>query len=113
MSVKNHVSQTTHVKQTLCVHCITRAALSATGHVSYMVVRLGPVFRIGSMYFNNSKDKERWAGNTDMERFRILMLGKHPWFALELGILAFGCIYFSYLRLTTYAIVEANTCRIT
>ena len=94
------------------VYHITLVALSAAGHVSYMIVRLGPVFRIGSMYFENKADKERWAKNTDMERFRILISGKHPWFALELGLLAFGCIYFAYLRLTTYGIIEANTCRI-
>ena len=104
--------KTTNVCSTSCMHCVTLAALSAAGHVSYMIVRLGPVLRIGSMYFNNKADKELWARNTDMERFRILISGKHPWFALELGLPAFGCIYFAYLRLTTYSITEANTSRI-
>lgn len=88
------------------------SALSATGHISYMIVRLGPVFRIGSMYLDSAEEKKRWSDNTDMERFRILMSGKYPWFSLELGLLAFACVYFAYLRLTTFGIVEEFSCRI-
>lgn len=64
------------------------------------------------MYLDSAEDKKRWSDNTDMERLRILMSGKHPWFSLELGLLAFACIYFAYLRLTTFGIVEEFSCRI-
>ena len=88
------------------------SALSATGHVSYMIVRLGPVFRIGSMYLPNEVEKKRWHDKTDVQRIFILLSGEHPWFTLELGLLAFACVYFTFLRLTTYGVVEGNGCHI-
>ena len=88
-------------------------ALSATGHVAYMIVRLGPVFRIGSMYMKGEKEKKRWSKElTDGERLRLLLAGKYPWFALELGLLAVACVYFTVLRLTTYGDVLPGTCYI-
>ena len=52
-------------------------ALSATGHVAYMIVRLGPVFRIGSMYMKGEKEKKRWSKElTDGERLQLLLAGE-------------------------------------
>jgi hypothetical protein len=88
-------------------------ALSATGHVAYMVVRLGPVFRIGSMYMEGEKEKKWWSKElTDTQRLKLLLAGKYPWFALELGLLAVACVYFTWLRLTTYGEVMPGTCLI-
>ena len=85
-------------------------ALSATGHVSYMIVRLGPVFRIGSMYMSNEAEKKSWQNRSDYQKLCSLLSGEYPWFALEIGLLAVVCIYFIYLRLTTYGIMEEHSC---
>lgn len=76
-----------------------------------MLVRLGPVFRIGSLYLPNSEEKKKWHGYTDKQRLDVLLSGKYLWFSLELGILAFACTYFSILRLFTYGILVENTCQ--
>ena len=39
---------------------LTILALSAVGHMSYLMVRIGPVFRIGSKYFDKSEDQKEW-----------------------------------------------------
>lgn len=77
------------------------SAHSASGHIAYMLVRVGPVFRIGSLYFPAEADLKRWAQLSDAQRLRELMQGRHPFFALELSILASAIVYFSYLRLST------------
>jgi hypothetical protein len=72
---------------------------------------MGPVFRIGTMYFDDADERKRWNEElTDSERLKILLSGRYPWFALELVILAITVIYFAYLRLTTYAVVTED-CR--
>uniref|UniRef100_A0A7S3HSX0 Vomeronasal type-1 receptor n=1 Tax=Spumella elongata TaxID=89044 RepID=A0A7S3HSX0_9STRA len=73
-------------------------ALSACGHVAYMLVRMGPVFRIGSLYFPEESPASRWAALTDTQRLTELLSLKHPWFLLELGILFVACVYFLLLR---------------
>lgn len=65
-----------------------------------MLVRLGPVFRIGSLYFPMEADLKRWAALSDAQRLRELLSGEHPYFALELGILACAIVYLAYLRLS-------------
>jgi hypothetical protein len=87
-------------------------ALSGTGHVAYLIVRLGPVFRIGSMYLPSSEEKKKWHDFTDVQRIQVLVSGAHPWFTLELGLLVFLCIYFTALRLTTYGIFLEDTCEV-
>lgn len=77
-----------------------RTAYSASGHVAYMLVRLGPVFRIGSLYFPEEAQLQRWAQLSDSQRLGELLRGQHPFFALELGILATAVVYFAYLRVT-------------
>ena len=74
-------------------------ACSACGHLSYMLVRMGPVFRIGSLYFPEEAALQRWAALNDTQRLRELVALKHPYFALELGLLLVACIYFMYLRI--------------
>ena len=39
---------------------LTILALSAVGHMSYILVRIGPVFRIGAKYFDNPEDQKEW-----------------------------------------------------
>ena len=39
---------------------LTILALSSVGHMSYILVRIGPVFRIGAKYFDNSEDQKEW-----------------------------------------------------
>lgn len=96
----------------LSLNIPSNTALSSTGHISYMIVRLGPVFRIGSMYIDGAEEKKRWGSNTDVQRLQILMTGKYPWFSFEIGLLAFACLYFAYLRLTTYGIMDDGTCQL-
>lgn len=104
------------------------AAYSACGHVAYMLVRMGPVFRIGmvhpytlsiiipyrhlivpyyyissygsagSLYFPEEVAASRWAALTDTQRLTELLSLKHPWFLLELGILFVACVYFLLIR---------------
>jgi hypothetical protein len=76
-----------------------------------MLVRLGPVFRIGTMYLEDPDERRRWTDElTDRQRLRLLLAGKYPWYSLELGLLATACAYFLYLRLTTTAIMT-DDCR--
>eukprot|EP01031_Cornospumella_fuschlensis_P027281 gene27281-32953_t len=50
-------------------------AVSGVGHAAYLLVRLGPVFRLGSLYFPSEAEKRRWNDMTDygrlMELFRV------------------------------------------
>ena len=59
---------------------------------------MGPVFRIGSLYFPDPEALGRWAKLTDSQRLRELVALKHPYFALELGILLAATLYFAALR---------------
>lgn len=59
---------------------------------------MGPVFRIGSLYFPQEEALKRWASLTDLQRIQELVALKHPFFALELGILLAATLYFSALR---------------
>lgn len=74
------------------------AAYSACGHLAYLLVRMGPVFRIGSLYFPSPEALGRWAKLSDAQRLRELLALKHPYFALELGILLVATLYFAGLR---------------
>jgi len=85
-------------------------ALSATGHVAYMIVRLGPVFRIASVYFPDSADRDRWSSLTDMHRLVELFQGKHLWLSLELGLLCLTSIVFMMLRMSTVADFDPISC---
>ena len=60
--------------------------LSAVGHVGYMLVRAGPVYRLGSVYVG---DRPRWQGLTDSQRLAELLQGRHPFMSIEVGSLLF------------------------
>lgn len=71
---------------------------SAVGHVGYMLVRAGPVFRLGSVYVG---DKPLWQSYTDSKRLAIMASGKHPFITIEVGSLLALSLLFLYWRLFT------------
>jgi hypothetical protein len=85
-------------------------ALSASGHIAYMIVRLGPVFRIASVYFPSSVMQEKWSNMTDLQRIGELLQGKHVWLSIELGLLTVTSVIFLLLRITTKAEFDNESC---
>lgn len=76
-----------------------------------MLVRMGPVFRLGSHYLNGEGDKRRWGLLTDRERLEeLVVLRKYPYLTLELGLLLVTSVYFLFLRLTVDAKVDVSSC---
>ena len=76
-------------------------AFSAAGHVAYMVVRMGPVFRLGSFYFDTN-EKIRWCSLTDYQRFQELITLRstaQSYLALELSLLFLLSTYFISLSM--------------
>jgi hypothetical protein len=71
------------------------------GHISYLVVRMGPVFRLGSLYIPED-EKHEWKNYSDMKKIRLLISGQYPWLSVELIIHMIATTYFIYLRLITY-----------
>lgn len=69
---------------------------SAVGHVGYMLVRAGPVFRLGSVYVG---DKALWQSHSDSKRLAIMTSGKHPFITIEVGSLVCLSLLFLYWRL--------------
>ena len=69
---------------------------SAVGHVGYMLVRAGPVFRLGSVYVG---DKPLWQSYTDSKRLSIMASGRHPFITIEVGSLVFLSLLFLYWRI--------------
>ena len=69
---------------------------SAVGHVGYMLVRAGPVFRLGSVYVG---DKPLWQSHTDRKRLAIMFSGKHPFISIEVGSLVFLSLLFLSWRI--------------
>lgn len=59
---------------------------SAIGHISYMMVRAGPVYKTGSMYLDE-KEKEHWISCTDDQKIVYLITGKYLILSLELALL--------------------------
>ena len=69
----------------------TGFGLSAVGHVGYILVRAGPVFRLGSVYVG---DRPLWQGRTDRNRLSVLLKGSHPYLTAEVGSLtAMGVLF--------------------
>lgn len=69
---------------------------SAVGHVAYILVRAGPVYRLGSCYVG---DRPQWQGRSDLGRLGELLAGRHPYLTIEVGSLlllavAFLCFKF-------------------
>ncbi|RYH12853.1 hypothetical protein EON65_37115 [archaeon] len=85
-------------------------AVSGVGHAAYLLVRLGPVFRLGSLYFPSEAEKKVWNGRTDYNRLMELLSGKYPWFSLELGLLALSSMVMLGLRVEHHNVIDSNTC---
>lgn len=72
----------------------TGFGLSAVGHLGYILVRAGPVFRLGSVYVG---DRPLWQSRTDRDRFNVLLSGRHPYLSIEVGSLAaLGLLFLVY-----------------
>ena len=64
---------------------------SAVGHIGYILVRAGPVYRLGSVYVG---DRPLWQKRSDLDRLAVLMNGHHPYMTAEVGSLSFlACIF--------------------
>ena len=90
----------------LCIHYYIISAniclaVSAVGHASYLIVRIGPVFRIGSIYLAEGEEKNKWGKSTDSYRLNAILKLKYPYFTLELGLMLLMIIYLLGLRLFT------------
>jgi hypothetical protein len=90
---------------TIIIICITTPTVSkafgesAIGHVGYILVRAGPVFRLGSLYLDE-EFKKKWQDEyTDYQRAKYLISGKNFYFALEIGTMLLTIIVLAYLRL--------------
>ena len=69
--------------------------LSAVGHVGYILVRAGPVFRLGSVYVG---DRPLWQGRTDRDRVLVLLRGNHPYLTIEVLSLTFLGVLFMFYK---------------
>ena len=73
---------------------------SAVGHITYMMVRFGPVFRSGSMYLD-AKEKEAWSEVSECGKVCRLVTGQPNMFmALELCLLLATSTLFGIMRLS-------------
>ena len=70
---------------------------SAVGHISYMMVRFGPVFKTGSMYLGE-EDKELWGKASERQKVALLLGGQHVCLAVELVLLAATSALFLVVR---------------
>lgn len=85
-------------------------AISAVGHVAYMAVRLGPVFRLGSIYVEEGPVKEKWQQSGDFTKLKAVLLFKYPFLSVELLLLFALTVYFLYLRLFSNVHILDNQC---
>lgn len=74
-------------------------AISASGHVAYLLVRAGPVFRLGSLYLDEEFKKKWQEEYTDYQRAQYLLSGKNFYFALEIGTMLLTIVVLVFLRL--------------
>lgn len=81
-------------------HLRESMGISAVGHIAYMAVRVGPVFKLGSMYLS-AEEKEEWVSMSDWKKLKALFYeGKHPWLAFEIILLVSLIILFLSIRLS-------------
>ena len=73
---------------------------SAVGHISYMMVRAGPVFKTGAIYLNDD-EKITWNGCSDGEKMAHLIKGTYPMLSVELALLSFTSAFFFAMRIYT------------
>jgi len=74
-------------------------AISASGHIAYLLVRAGPVFRLGSLYLDDEFKKKWQEEYTDYQRANYLLSGKNFYFALEMGTMILAIIILFVLRI--------------
>jgi len=74
-------------------------AISASGHIAYLLVRAGPVFRLGSLYLDEEFKKKWQLEYTDYQRAQYLISGQNFYFALEIGTMLLTIIVLLFLRL--------------
>jgi hypothetical protein len=72
---------------------------SAIGHIGYMLVRAGPVFRLGSVYVG---DKKRWQQYSDLQRLQLMFQGYFPFITIEVGSLLIFSLVLFYWRYIQY-----------
>jgi hypothetical protein len=82
--------------------------ISAVGHIAYLISRIGPVFRLGSIFVAEGKEKEKWQAMSDYSRLKLVLLWKYPMLSLELLLMAGLVLIMLYLRLTTEVQVSAD-----
>jgi len=77
-------------------------AESAVGHITYLVVRLSPVFRLGSLYLDE-KDKVAWHKlNTNEKIVALVQRGEHKWLGFELLQMVVMIVFFGTLRCSLF-----------
>jgi len=79
------------------IHVRESFGRSAIGHIGYILVRAGPVFRLGSVYVG---DKALWQSLTDIERVNKLLHGNHIFLTIEVCSLLFLCFLFFYWKIS-------------
>lgn len=70
-------------------------AKSAIGHIAYMIVRGGLVFRQGTIYVT---DKVQWQSYNDWKRLWLTLTFHNPFISIEIWSLFLFSAYLLYLR---------------
>jgi len=86
-------------------------ALSAVGHVAYIGVRAGAIFRLGGPYIEDKIEAQEWKNHTDLQRFCYLCQGQYKLLTFELILLSIVAVTLLSLRLVTYGIIT-DTCEV-
>jgi hypothetical protein len=63
------------------------------------MVRLGPVYKTGSIYLDEVK-KEKWTNSTEKQKIYDAVTGKYPTLSVELALLAFTTFFFFFFRMS-------------
>jgi hypothetical protein len=74
---------------------------SAVGHVSYMMVRAGPVFKTGSIYLTD-EEKLTWNECSDGQKILHLVKGTYLMLSVELALLIFTSAFFMTMRVSAF-----------
>lgn len=83
-------------------------AVSSVGHLSYMVVRLGPVYQLGGTFLSEH-NKEEWKKHSNTKKIDLLLrVPAYSWLLFEIVLLLFACCYCVFLRFTYLPILNPN-----
>ena len=72
---------------------------SAVGHISYMMVRAGPVFKTGAIYLNDEQ-KLVWNEFSDDQKLYHLLKGTHLMLSVELLLLTFTSLFLATVKVS-------------